>query len=203
MKKCRACCIEKDSSDFSKRKINADGLYSYCKQCTSEKAKVTREKFLEKRLANSRKYKEKNKEFLKEKSRKYYQRNQEKILEKAAKYRRVRKKEISIKEALRRLADSDRFEKNRNKHKKWSSSNRERLNEYQRDWYQKNKEKRRSHVILNRSIISGELVRPDICSQCFKKCKPDGHHEDYSKPLSVEWLCKICHARMSPRTVLK
>jgi hypothetical protein len=36
-------------------------------------------------------------------------------------------------------------------------------------------------------------VRPDRCSKCKVKCKPHGHHPDYSKPLEVVWLCPGCH----------
>lgn len=48
---------------------------------------------------------------------------------------------------------------------------------------------------LGRAVRSGRLTRPGRCSDCFKKCKPDGHHRDYRYPLDVEWLCKICHGR--------
>lgn len=30
------------------------------------------------------------------------------------------------------------------------------------------------------------------CSEC-KSPKAQMHHEDYSKPLDVEWLCRRCH----------
>ena len=40
---------------------------------------------------------------------------------------------------------------------------------------------------------SGLLVRPDTCSKCQSVGIIEGHHEDYSKPLEVTWLCKPCH----------
>jgi len=46
------------------------------------------------------------------------------------------------------------------------------------------------------AIERGKIVRPDVCSACGKVCKPDGHHEDYSKPLEVMWLCRSCHKRL-------
>jgi hypothetical protein len=41
------------------------------------------------------------------------------------------------------------------------------------------------------AIYRGVLVRGP-CSQCGAP-KTDAHHEDYSKPLDVVWLCRKCH----------
>lgn len=46
---------------------------------------------------------------------------------------------------------------------------------------------------MHHAIRYGRLSRPDQCERCGKKCHPDGHHHDYSKPLDVEWLCRSCH----------
>jgi len=40
---------------------------------------------------------------------------------------------------------------------------------------------------------SGILKVPNASERCRKKCRPDGHHDDYTKPLSVRWLCRSCH----------
>ena len=45
------------------------------------------------------------------------------------------------------------------------------------------------------AIRRGRLVRPGICSVCRETCKPEAHHDDYSKPLEVRWLCRPCHCR--------
>jgi hypothetical protein len=47
--------------------------------------------------------------------------------------------------------------------------------------------------VLGRAVQSGEIIVPKSCSECAKTCRPEGHHEDYSKPLDVVWLCKSCH----------
>jgi ribosomal protein S27AE len=42
-----------------------------------------------------------------------------------------------------------------------------------------------------RAILAGKLVRQP-CSRCGA-LSVDAHHEDYSKPLDVVWLCRKCH----------
>lgn len=203
MKECRWCKVVKLEDQFPKRSSNLDGLYSWCKQCCSEKQKNRPKKSKEKQRIQNLEYKEKNKESLLKKANEYYYKNRDSQLKKRKEYRNKNKKKISIREALKRISDEDRFEKNRQRHQEWSKVNRERLNEYQRKWYQRNKEKRKAHVILHRAINSGKIIRPKNCSQCSKECKVDGHHEDYSKPLEVIWICRACHSRKSPRTVIK
>lgn len=203
MKECRCCKIKKLREEFYKRLSNLDGLYSYCKTCTLEKSKNRTEEQKHAQREKNKKYREKNRKYLNEKSKEYYHKNRDLVLKKSEKYREKNKQKISIRQALARVLDTDRFQKNRERHFGWAKNNREKLNEYQREWYQKNKEKRRAHVILSRAIKSGKIVRPMSCSECKKKCKPDGHHIDYSKPLDVIWICRTCHSRKSPRTVIK
>ncbi len=43
-------------------------------------------------------------------------------------------------------------------------------------------------------VLSGKIVRPSNCEKCGKNSKIiEAHHEDYSKPLQIIWLCKRCH----------
>lgn len=58
----------------------------------------------------------------------------------------------------------------------------------------KHKEKQKARHALYRAIRLGVIHRPANCEECEKKCKPHGHHEDYSKPLEVNWLCTTCHS---------
>ena len=46
----------------------------------------------------------------------------------------------------------------------------------------------------NKAIRIGKLVRPSSCEKCKRVGLTHAHHSDYSKPLSVMWLCPICHA---------
>ena len=42
-------------------------------------------------------------------------------------------------------------------------------------------------------IRNNEWLKRDACDECGDKYKIEAHHEDYTKPLSVKWLCKNCH----------
>lgn len=46
---------------------------------------------------------------------------------------------------------------------------------------------------------TGKLVRPSICESCGKPCRPEAHHDDYSKWLEVRWLCRSCHLAIDGR----
>ncbi len=55
---------------------------------------------------------------------------------------------------------------------------------------------------VRRAIVSGALIRPAACDECRQSPPPirggnpaiHAHHDDYSKPLHVRWLCIDCHA---------
>lgn len=56
-------------------------------------------------------------------------------------------------------------------------------------------QKRKARAILNRALLTGAICRPSLCSECSLGGIIQGHHHDYSKPLSVEWLCSKCHGK--------
>lgn len=60
-------------------------------------------------------------------------------------------------------------------------------------WKRNNAVKRAAHVILGNAIRDGVIDRPEKCGRCSVKCVPHGHHDDYTKPLKVRWLCASCH----------
>lgn len=53
-------------------------------------------------------------------------------------------------------------------------------------------EKLRARAQCAYAIRSGKLIRQP-CAACGNP-KSEAHHDDYSKPLNVEWLCRQCHA---------
>lgn len=58
-------------------------------------------------------------------------------------------------------------------------------------WRIKNRNKCRAHKKLNNAIIRGDITRLP-CEKCGA-VKVDAHHDDYSKPLEVRWLCRKHH----------
>lgn len=64
---------------------------------------------------------------------------------------------------------------------------------YQERHRYKNTDKYKARTAVGNAIRDGRLIRPDYCSCCDNKCTPEAHHEDYSKPLEVVWMCRECH----------
>jgi hypothetical protein len=52
---------------------------------------------------------------------------------------------------------------------------------------------RAAHVIIGNAIRDGRLAPETSCSACNSTEKIEGHHDDYTKPLDVRWLCESCH----------
>lgn len=53
--------------------------------------------------------------------------------------------------------------------------------------------KQDARLMLRDEIHRGNVQRPEKCSKCKNKGMVHGHHGDYSKPLEVTWLCRVCH----------
>jgi hypothetical protein len=53
-----------------------------------------------------------------------------------------------------------------------------------------------AHAAVAKAVAAGELRRPGRCERCNEASnRIVGHHDDYSRPLDVEWLCSSCHQR--------
>ncbi|KKL77017.1 hypothetical protein LCGC14_2039150, partial [marine sediment metagenome] len=83
-----------------------------------------------------------------------------------------------------------------------TNKGREALKRHEQKQHQPYPEKLKAHYILNNAIRGGEIARPFICESCFNERFTDGHHEDYSKPLDVEWLCKKCHTELHRKVLV-
>ena len=92
--------------------------------------------------------------------------------------------------------------------RRWKTENPDRHRALTRAYQQRNKarlrtrlqdhrlkypQKYHAHKIVQYAIKTGQLERPLTCSQCHRTAKIQAHHQDYSKPLEVIWLCRRCH----------
>jgi hypothetical protein len=59
-------------------------------------------------------------------------------------------------------------------------------------WRVRNPEKQAAHIAVNRAVKRGKLTKAP-CVICGSN-NSQAHHEDYSKPLDVIWLCRKHHA---------
>jgi hypothetical protein len=50
-----------------------------------------------------------------------------------------------------------------------------------------------AHVMARNAIRDGRLATESCCSVCGSTKKIEGHHDDYTKPFDLRWLCEQCH----------
>jgi len=167
MRICNRCGQEKPSSEFYSHPKTKDGLHPYCIVCMKK---------------YNREYYKKHKKRIDKKVVNWRKENPDKVREWNRQYRERHPEEIR--------------ESRRKSQRKYGRNNKELLTERKREWRKENRDKNRARELLQYAIRKGMIIRPEICSECGKKKKwIDGHHEDYSKPLEVDWLCRRCHKK--------
>jgi monoamine oxidase len=63
-----------------------------------------------------------------------------------------------------------------------------------KEWRRRNGEKTKAWSAVGNALFKGEIEKPPYCELCgVFDVKIHAHHEDYSKPLDVLWLCHDCH----------
>lgn len=85
---------------------------------------------------------------------------------------------------------------NTRRHKNWRNSgqNMKKVYSIVKKYNSKNKERQTAWYKVNQAIKKGVLRKPKKCENCGNdKRRVEAHHEDYSKPLQVNWLCRLCH----------
>lgn len=194
MRKCETCKIDKNEDQFCKEKRRKDGLCKQCKHC----------------LANRKaKFRTENLQHVKEIANKSRTKNRDKIIAKwHEKYPSIKEKYCAKRrdeywENRERIRGRQNHlhklpayrEKSRVRQSKWRQANEEKIYKIAKKWIQNNRHKKRCHYAISDAIRRGDIMRPDNCQECGISCKPDAHHPDYTKPLDVQWLCRICHAK--------
>ena len=57
-------------------------------------------------------------------------------------------------------------------------------------------EKHHARTVLNYAVRVGRITRPLSCQDCGgQNRRLHAHHANYSRPLTVDWLCVACHSR--------
>ncbi len=69
----------------------------------------------------------------------------------------------------------------------------ERFNKYSSDSIARYPERRKARRKLAYAVFVGKIKKPRSCPGCKKRKPVQAHHDDYSKPLDVRWLCTTCH----------
>ena len=63
--------------------------------------------------------------------------------------------------------------------------------------YRREKLKKEAYRQMKRALASGEIMKPDACEVCGDSDRVlHGHHEDYTKPLQLIWVCRVCHSQI-------
>lgn len=50
-----------------------------------------------------------------------------------------------------------------------------------------------AYYFVKKARDVGALDTPDHCDACGASGRLHAHHEDYARPLEIEWLCASCH----------
>jgi len=183
MRKCSRCGSE---GPFHKNSNSPDGLHSVCAACVKARKKEynSRPDVAEKRrlrwLEWSRTEEGKR---VRAECRKRYRTNDRNKLHEV--------------EYSRRYMNTEEFiRKKREREKRYRHS--EAYKTAQRKRRSRNKEEGKARAAVVKALEDGILVRPDTCSTPSAFCDGPicGHHEDYSNPLCVIWLCRFHHLEL-------
>jgi len=109
---------------------------------------------------------------------------------KTREYRRTEKGRKAHLESLKKYQKTEAYKKSRKKYE-MSEQGREKRREHAEQHRQRHPEKKKCREITYCAIKKGDLIRKP-CEKCGNK-KVQAHHDDYSKPMDVRWLCVKCH----------
>lgn len=82
-------------------------------------------------------------------------------------------------------------EKTKARNSKWRKANTAKTRESQTKYVKRNPLKIRARAWIRHQLRNGFMVR-EPCEKCGAE-RADAHHDDYSKPLEVRWLCRQHH----------
>ena len=100
-----------------------------------------------------------------------------------------------------RANDRARYERDRSKRRaamdEYVATHREQINASKKAYTRKHPERKRATTTLNNAVRDGRIMKGPCERRGDGGCsgRVHGHHDDYSKPLEVQWLCAVHHAR--------
>ncbi len=185
MKECTLCKKEKELIFFTTKTGN---IRSRCKECLSRLQREWNAKNPEKVKEIKRKKYKKHKTKIDAKNKEWAGKNREASRKIKAKYRE--KNRDTLREKGREY-----FHQNKDIFDEWKRQNKEKRKETLQKYSDNHPEKRDVRQKLYRALKAGKLTKPEECSECGSRENIQGHHEDYSKPFEVIWLCAKCHMK--------
>lgn len=98
---------------------------------------------------------------------------------------------------------NSRTEKTRDRERVRNSTEKRRNHIFKtsQNWRKNNPEKYFAHNKLNNAVRDGKIEKPKKCEECESESNIHAHHNDYSKPLDVVWLCPKCHGKRNPNYI--
>ena len=211
IKKCTKCGIEKELSEFSTKKSHNGKIYhnNKCKSCWKEHLLLYREsrrdiikenqkknyyKNHEIRLEDQKRYREANKDLINERQRESYATDENR----RATVKRCRENYYNNNKEHALMKMKEYYENNKEQIleyvKKWQFENKDKVYKSNKKWQENNKERRYAHIKFNNYLKKFPDIKPDNCSLCGNtEIKLEAHHNNYSKPLEVVWMCRSCH----------
>ena len=137
-KTCSKCAIEKDITEFYKKKTGKYGVSSICKMCKNIYSKKYYEHNREDISLQHKRYREINKEKITLYHKQHYIDNKEDIVKYQKQYCEVNKDKITVRKKKYR---QNNREKINIAITKWQQNNKDKVKYYQKQWYQDNREK--------------------------------------------------------------
>ena len=132
-------------------------------------------------------------------SRSYYLLNQDRIKAAVHAYVAARpglRRDRYLRERDYHISDPQAIEAVRERGRRYHQQHADQKNQYARSWRQAHPERVSAHSALNYAKRLGKVVAAESCQMCGRSdLRLHAHHEDYSKPLDVVWLCNSCHGR--------
>lgn len=141
VKTCSKCKEEKPYSEFYKDKTRKDGLEYKCNSCQKSYNKDYYEANKEKCNAQSKAWREANKEKLKAYRKAYYEANKDRINTQTKAYRKANKEKIKAKKKAYQEANKDKL---KTYNKAWREVNKDIIKAKSKAWREANKEKKKA-----------------------------------------------------------